>query len=329
MTALGRLLWSVGRVLLLVPLAAGYHLWCRARRSGRGGSRPIDRVHAADCDIAALVHGDRPVVIEGLGQQLGLDALADRTRLQALAAADDAEVEVQVFDADAPYFLYRGEYGRRLDHVERMRLDALLDRLFDAESADGAIYHQFDQAGLDGAVGDILDRLGEGVAEVAQRTPAPAYSGIWIGAQGVVTPLHYDAWPGLLFQTEGTKQVSMFTPADAADLYLTSPFAATGPWSELPGRSRDADPQQFPRLAGVRRHEATLGPGDTLFVPPFWAHEMEALEANISIPLRFEIEARDQLHPRFLRPAWEQLHNSYLVRAGLGRSEQRAMGDYA
>ncbi|MDH3704943.1 MAG: cupin-like domain-containing protein, partial [Acidimicrobiia bacterium] len=183
-------------------------------------------------------------------------------------------------------------------------------------------YHQFDQTGLDGACGEILDHMGDVVAELAARTPAAKHSGIWVGSEGVVTPLHYDAWPGLLFQTEGTKQVSMFTPADAANLYLASPFDATGPWSDLPPRSREADPARFPRLRRARRYEATLKAGDTLFVPPFWAHEMQALEPNISVPLRFAIETRHQLHPHFLRPAWEQLHNPYLVRAGLGRSEQ-------
>lgn len=328
MRGVGRLLWSLLRLVVLVPVAGVYHLWAH-RRGGTGGAVAIERVSAADCDLAALMGRDRPVVIEGLGAELGEGSLPDLATMRRLAVDHGDELDVQIFDPSAPYFLYRGDYGRRLDRVEQLTLDALLDRVFTAGGAgDGAIYHQFDRHGVDGACGDILDRLGAALTVRAERTPAPDVSGIWIGSPGVVTPLHYDAWPGLLIQSEGAKQVTMFSPADADHLYLTSPFEATGPWSELPGRSADADPDRFPRLARARRHEATLRAGDTLFVPPFWAHEIEALEPNISVPLRFGIETRDQFHPRFLRPAYEQLHNSYLVRTGLRRTEQRAMGDY-
>ena len=134
-----------------------------------------------------------------------------------------------------------------------------------------------------------------------------------IGSAGVVTPLHHDAWPGLLFQTHGRKRVAMYAPSDRSNLSFRTPLRGAGRWSDLPARSSEAPLDRFPRLRHVTRLEAELRPGDALYIPPFWAHEMEALEPNISVPFRFATFRRSHLNPGFLRPASE------LVRARLTR----------
>ena len=58
--------------------------------------------------------------------------------------------------------------------------------------------------------------------------------------------------------------------------------------------------------------QATLQAGDALFIPAFWSHEIEALEANISIPFRFGTRIVDQVNPGFLRPAFEIFNRKYL-----------------
>jgi ribosomal protein L16 Arg81 hydroxylase len=158
---------------------------------------------------------------------------------------------------------------------------------------------------LDHEVGRIIDSMADRLSQLTDRRAEQKASGIWIGSKGVTTPLHHDAWTGLLFQLTGSKRVLMFPPEDRANLYFTSPFAATDRWSTLPGRSDDADLAEYPRFARASRHEGQLDAGDVLFIPPFWAHEVEALEANISIPFRFETRPIDHLNPGFLRPAYE------------------------
>ena len=127
-----------------------------------------------------------------------------------------------------------------------------------------------------------------------------------------MTPLHYDSWPGLLFQTHGTKSVVMYSPGDIHNLYFKSQFAVGARWSKLPCRSRETNPAEFPRFANATRYEGTLKAGDVLYVPPFWPHEMEALEFNISIPFRFKLSREEYLNPRFLRAACEVSHAVYL-----------------
>ena len=43
----------------------------------------------------------------------------------------------------------------------------------------------------------------------------PGFSdNIWVGDQGLCTPLHYDLHDGLLTQIQGTKRVTIFPPSD-------------------------------------------------------------------------------------------------------------------
>ena len=44
-------------------------------------------------------------------------------------------------------------------------------------------------------------------------------SGIWIGSQGCVTPLHFDPWHGILCQVRGRKRVTLFSPEDTENIY--------------------------------------------------------------------------------------------------------------
>jgi hypothetical protein len=284
-------------------------------RPGRptDASQALPRVRAEAVDLAQLLRGGGPVIIEGLAESLAPQHSADLPSLRRAAATATAPFEVKVFDAKAPYFLYVGDYGQTLVAEETMTLDRFLRAMFDEEAFAGrAVYRQFDQMALNGVAGSIIDALAEVLAGRARREPEKRASGIWIGSRGVLTPLHYDAWPGLLFQTHGSKRLLMFAPRDIPNLYFNPQYAVQSRWSRLPARSQEADPAQFPRYRRAVPFEGTLHSGDTLYVPPFWPHEIEALEPNISIPFRFTTRTVDYFNPRFLRPACEVFYNRYL-----------------
>lgn len=304
-----------GNILLLAPLAAAYTLFHRVRSFRQtGSSRELARINADDADLPALMRSNRPVIIEGLMDRLGVRVSPDLASLRQVAAAADEKFDVRFFDKASPYFLYTGDYGLTLDHSGSMSLQGFLEMMFDA-AGEGpyCVYHQFGRSAMAGAAGSIIDDVAEKLAGSVALPAEKSVSGIWIGSQGAVTPLHCDAWPGLLFQTHGSKRVAIFSPGDAANLYLKSPFAIGDRWSDLPGRSLDAPADAFPRLSRATRYEATLDSGDTLFIPPFWAHEMEALEANISMPFRFKVEASGYFHPLCLRALCELFHRSYVA----------------
>jgi hypothetical protein len=274
------------------------------RRDGR--IEQIPRIAAARADLDHLMGAGRPVIVEGLTTELGIDTAA--TRASLVERAGDQTVAVTVHEDAAPYFLYSGGYGSVVREHRTMPVPEFLDMMFDrGVDAGTVVYRLLGPGALGGAAGGIIGEFDRAVAGRTSLRTEPRFSGIWIGSTGVVTPLHHDAWPGLLFQTEGTKRVAMYAPVDRANLYFRTPLAGRGRWSDLPGRSADADPAAFPRVTRAVRHEGVLRAGDALVIPPFWAHEMEAIEPNISVPFRFATPRSGYLDPGFLRPASELL----------------------
>lgn len=305
-----------GLVAVLTPVWF-VHLAVSRLRAPRRPVAPVavPRVDASTVSLAEVMSTGTPVILEGLVGELGLDGAATPDALRALAA--DHRVTMRLFDAARPYFLYSGGY----DTVELSRrdigVDELLDTMFDTGVDDGAVVYQlFGTSSLGGEIGDVLARFDDAVRPRVERATEPRFSGVWIGSPGAVTPLHHDAWPGLLFQTHGRKRLAMYPPGERAQLSFCSPLRGAGRWTDLPGRSADATPDRFPRFHRARRHEGELGPGDVLFIPAYWAHEMEAETANISVPFRFAATPSTYLDPGFLRPASELLRKQVRVLAG-------------
>jgi hypothetical protein len=307
----------VARVAFLTPIWAAHRLVSEVRvRRSTGSRTDIRRVSADTIDLDAVLRGNEPVIIEDLVDRLRLPLVPDLEGLRGLAGRQTARFAVTSHKRSAPYFLYVGDYGTEVARSDDMTFAEFLEVMFvDREGRDPetCTYHLFDVDDLDGEVGAIIDSMADGLARMTDREPDPSASGIWIGSTGVVTPLHHDAWTGLLFQLTGSKRVLMFRPTERPNLSFTSPFAATDRWSSLPARSDEADPKTFPRFARAHGYVGRLEAGDVLFIPPFWSHEIEALESNISIPFRFGTRRIDQLNPGFLRPAYEMLHRRYGV----------------
>ena len=293
-----------GLVVVLTPVSLIHDMWSRKRRSG--GTVEIKRIPASSESLQRLLRENRPVIIEGLAAHIGAPAV-DLAGLREFARSQPAPVNVDFVEPEHPYFLYTGDYGRTVAHREQLSLAEMLDVLFIEGTDDEVVYKLFGPGGVHGAIGEVIDQVAAAIRSAGGGEIVRDASGIWIGSPGVVTPLHHDAWRGLLFQTEGRKSVTMFEPADRGKLYFNFPIPVGSRWSRLPARSAEADSSSFPHFSQARRHTAVLEPGDVLFIPTFWAHEMEGLTANISIPLRLQSPKSTYLDPGFLRPATEVL----------------------
>lgn len=108
---------------------------------------------------------------------------------------------------------------------------------------------------------------------------------IWIGNQ-VTVPAHFDDARNLACVVAGKRRFTLFPPEQAANLYIGPlDYAPTGaPISTLiPGQ---IDLQTHPRfaLAQTAAQVAELEPGDALYIPTLWWHQVESLEpVNILI----------------------------------------------
>lgn len=117
------------------------------------------------------------------------------------------------------------------------------------------------------------------------------------GPQGAVTPLHFDEQQNMFAQLWGQKRVRLFPPDAFPRLY---PFPMGHPCDrqsqvklpETPGSlelETEEDRRRFPGFAllgAAEQHSEVytdLNPGEVLYVPQYWWHQMEALTDNTSL----------------------------------------------
>ena len=103
---------------------------------------------------------------------------------------------------------------------------------------------------------------------------------IWLG-NAVITPTHLDEWGNIACVICGRRRFTLFPPEQIGNLYIGPlDFAPTGaPLSLVELNAPDF--QRFPRFrsALAAAQSAELEPGDALFIPPLWWHNVESLEA--------------------------------------------------
>lgn len=101
----------------------------------------------------------------------------------------------------------------------------------------------------------------------------------WIGPQGTFTPLHHDLTNNLLVQLVGRKRVVMASPAETPKLYNhLHVFSEIGNLTDP-----QLDLSAYPKLRDVRLLEVVIEPGEMLFVPIGWWHQVEALDFSVSM----------------------------------------------
>lgn len=110
-------------------------------------------------------------------------------------------------------------------------------------------------------------------------------TGIWIGEKYNVTPFHHDWWHSFLAQVSGRKRYTVVHPFEGELLQKDWDHAAAYDLASAPYLPPD-DPKldQFETC-----FEGVLEPGQVLYIPPYWFHQIETLDnGNISMPIRFD-----------------------------------------
>jgi hypothetical protein len=122
---------------------------------------------------------------------------------------------------------------------------------------------------------------------------------LWFGPAGTVSPLHFDRSHNFLHQHWGRKHIVLVDPSYshvlmAGDKNSESPHVSSLDLV-IPGPRID-----LTRLAAPS-FEAVLEPGDVLFLPAFWWHNVMSLDAAISVNYWWKPPIADCLHPNFFR----------------------------
>jgi hypothetical protein len=109
--------------------------------------------------------------------------------------------------------------------------------------------------------------------------PRPGPPRFWLGPAGTVTPLHADYDDNLFVQIWGSKRIflapphhdAFLYPAEANALLFGSPFDPEAP-----------DFARFPLARQAALLEITVEPGDLLYVPAGWFHQVRSLSFSLS-----------------------------------------------
>ena len=296
--------------------------------------RRVDKVAgltAAEIDIDALIDGQRPVVFTGLARAMPLV----RHGLEGPAKAADY---IKSFYRGTPVVGYTGEPG--IDgrffynddvsgmnfRAERVPLDTYLDRILAGldDPASPAFYvgstdvdAYLPGLGADNALGVPAALFG----------PMPPLVSIWIGNR-TVAATHYDMSNNLACCMVGRRRFLLFQPDQVHNLY-------PGPLEPTPGGQvvsmvdpRAPDLGRYPGFADALAAAwvAELEPGDVLFYPALWWHQVEALDRfNVMINIWWNRS------PRFMdTPMTTILHGllSLRDRPEPERRAWRALFDY-
>ncbi len=98
---------------------------------------------------------------------------------------------------------------------------------------------------------------------------------LWYGPGGTCGTLHIDLYNGFLFQVKGRKSVKM-----VPSYYYPYIDDSYGLFSQI--NLDKLDLKQFPAFELAKVLEFTLEPGETLFIPVGWWHQVKALDVSIS-----------------------------------------------
>ncbi|HJS12667.1 cupin-like domain-containing protein [Sphingopyxis sp.] len=240
---------------------------------------PIAEADARDAgaaQVALAAANGRPLVLRGLTAHWPLVAAA-RQGIAALAerlAGYGQGAPMNVFTAPPGtrgHYFYRDDMAGFNFRTERATMPELLDRLLWAsEQADPPSFYAGSTPAADFMPGFLANHM--------LPVDAPgAIPRLWTGnASHIAT--HFDQSDNIAVIVSGVRRFVLFPPDQVANLYL-------GPLNKTPAGQPvsmvavdDPDLARYPRFAGAMAtaQVATLDPGDAIFIPSLWWHNIRA-----------------------------------------------------
>lgn len=292
-------------------------------------TRRIDAAGLADGWLDLLKAEQVPTIVTGLVDQW---PLVEAGRSSSRAAMDQL-LSLYGGDPVTGYVGAQGQGGRFFYN------DAMTGFNFDRSRADLTQYIDMVAADADGTgpaiyVGSTdADRYFPGLR--AQNDLPPIFGNaiptvsLWIGNR-TIAATHYDASHNLACCLVGRRRFTLFPPDQIANLY-------PGPLEPTPGGQvvsmvdpSAPDLDRYPAFAKAMDavQIADLEPGDALFYPALWWHQVEALDSfNImmnywwdDVPDHVDLPMASLLHgllsirtrPAAERAAWRAIFDHYL-----------------
>jgi ribosomal protein L16 Arg81 hydroxylase len=179
------------------------------------------------------------------------------------------EVEVQAGrEADAQY------EQNKLRHRRRVRLGDFVDQVLAHGPSNDHYLTANNEVLRRPEFAPLLHDIGP-LPDYCDAAALARSCSLWFGPAGTVTPLHHDTL--MLFHTQivGRKRWRFISPLETPRLYnyhdVYSPIDIDRP-----------DLHRYPDFAKVQVIEAVVEPGETMFLPLGWWHQVTALDLSLS-----------------------------------------------
>ena len=217
--------------------------------------------------VRRYVIGCRPVVLTGVAADWR--ALARWSPADPKARLGHTDVEVQAERDANPHY-----EQEKLAHRRRARLADFVDQVLAGGPTNDYYLTANNEMLRRPEFAPLLADIGT-LPRLCDRAALAERSSFWFGPGGTVTPLHHDTI--MLFHTQivGRKRWRFISPLHTPRLYNHhNVFSAV---------NLDApDLVRHPAFAGVKVLDVVAGPGDTVFLPLGWWHQVSSLEVSLS-----------------------------------------------
>ena len=110
--------------------------------------------------------------------------------------------------------------------------------------------------------------------------PRETIAALWSGSQGATAPLHFDPFHNVFFQFRGAKRFLLFHPSEHKNVYMHPRLHLRHRQAQV--NLNDLDIERFPRSEHLRGMRVDVRPGDILYIPPLWLHQVETLPEQVS-----------------------------------------------
>eukprot|EP00928_Gymnodinium_smaydae_P015816 TRINITY_DN15879_c0_g1_i1.p1 TRINITY_DN15879_c0_g1~~TRINITY_DN15879_c0_g1_i1.p1 ORF type:complete len:412 (-),score=67.02 TRINITY_DN15879_c0_g1_i1:113-1348(-) len=258
--------------------------------------KSIDRVKASDPStflqlVRPYVDRSEPLVIEGCNvidlkrwQDLGFigGLLKDRKLVVKRSPNNyfryfDLKKNKGQFDFQEPVFECKQTLPEFMQESERLFGCGSAERMYLQETMSGheELAEEFSTWNWTLLI-EVTKSFGWGL---------PDSNELFIGMQGVETPLHFDERENLFYQVRGRKEVCLFSWSDYDALY---PFPTTHPCDRqsMVGSPRSPDRAAFPNFPAAVGHVSELAAGDLLYIPHGWWHWLRNVD-NLAVSMSF------------------------------------------
>jgi Cupin-like domain len=230
--------------------------------------------------IERYVRGCRPLVVSGMTHDW--PAMRRWSPLDLKNRFGHLDIEVQAERSADPNY-----EENKLSHRKTVRLASFVDQVLVGGTSNDYYLTANNEALRQPGFAPLLDDIGT-LPEFCDRAQLAERSSFWFGPAGTVTPLHHDTVMLCHTQIVGRKRWRFISPLDTPKVYnhfeVYSPIDLDRP-----------DPQRYPLFREVNVLEVVVEPGETVFLPLGWWHQVTSLDvslsfsySNVAVPNQYE-----------------------------------------